>query len=183
MQVIVKVRCLPEEYAEKDLHCDVRAPSLCPSCTKRNRLEAHGYYDRWVSNSEGWPVEIRVRRFECEHCGITVSCLPDFAQPYRLVNNTTIQRFFAGQTAPMDVQRNEEWLKRYWRRFKHWSEQLRSIIGSAYGRASPKEGARALWQRLMARCTTLKKCTRRLVRKFRATCFGIYQCHQPRIAR
>jgi hypothetical protein len=52
--------------------------------------------------SDGWPdpcglpVLIAVRRFVCRHSPVTVSCLPQFAQPYRLVCNETIEAFFAG---------------------------------------------------------------------------------------
>ena len=182
MQVIVKMRCRLEEYAKGELHAQVRPPRLCPRCTKRNSLKPHGYYDRGVTNTEGHISEIKVRRFECQYCGVTVSCLPSFAQPYRLVNNHTIQNFFNGKIHGIDVRRNEELLKCYWRRFERWAPSLRKFIGSAFSRAPPREKARALWQRLMAACKSLTDCTCRLVREFRTTCFGTYQCHQPRPA-
>ena len=56
-------------------------------------------------------------------------------------------------------------------------------LGGGFGRAPPTEEAEALWRRLLAACKTLAGCTCRLVRDFRTTCFGIYRCHQPRLAR
>ena len=178
MQVIVKVQCQPEDYISRKVHETVQRPRLCPVCHKCNRLEAHSYYERGVTGSDGKVVEISIRRFKCQHCGKTVSCLPDFAIPYRLVNSTTTESFFNGDTG-IDVQRNQDRLKRYWRRFVEWSPQLRKIIGSVFGRSPPNESAEALWQRLMAACKNLQKSMSRLIHDFRTTCFGTYQCHQP----
>ena len=181
MQVIVKVQCQPEEYIAHRVHERVQRPGLCPNCHKRNQLEAHSYYDRGVTDQAGEVVEISVRRFECQYCGKTISCLPDFAIPYRLVNSTTTECFFNG-IVDIDGQRNLDLLKRYWLRFQKWAPDLRKIIGSAFSRSPPEESVEALWRRLMAACKSLRKSTCRLIKEFRTTCFGTYQCHQPRLA-
>jgi hypothetical protein len=136
-----------------------------------------------VTDTAGHIITIRVRRFKCNQCRKTVSCLPGFAQPYRLVNNPTIEHFFNGKTGSLDVQRNEDRLKRYWRRFEIWAPALRKLIGSALGRAPPREKAKALWQRLLGAYKSFAACTRRLVRDFQTTCFRNYLCHQPPAAR
>lgn len=182
MQVIVKMRCRPEEYVNSSLHATVRPPRLCPCCTKRNQLEALCYYDRGVTDTEGRTIEIKVRRFECQHCGVTVSCLPSFALPYHLVNSKTTENFFNGKIDGLDIQRNWELLKRYWRRFERCAPSLRKLIGSVFGRAPPREKGKALWRRLMAACKSLTHCTCRLIKEFRTTCFGTYRCHQLRPA-
>lgn len=182
MQVIIPMKCLPEEYAAKGLHRMVRPPTPCPHCAKAFRLEAHGYYERSVTDSRGLILSIQVRRFECRQCGVTVSGLPGFALPYRLVNHRTVELYFNGDTERMDVQRNEERLKQYRRRFKGWAPTLAQLIGSAFGRAPPGEKAGGLWQRLLNACKTFASCTARLVGDFRTTCFGTYLCHQPRPA-
>src|SRR3984893_12723871 len=41
--------------------------------------------------------------FFCRCCAVTVSCLPRFAQPYRVVCNATIEAFFACRTDRTDV--------------------------------------------------------------------------------
>jgi hypothetical protein len=112
-----------------------------------------------------------------------VSCLPDFAQPYRVLNSATVEASFRGECERHDVLRNEELLRRYWRRFVEFSARLRELLGGGFGRAPPGEKAEALWRRLLAACKTLAECTCRLVQDFRTTCFGIYRCHQPRLAR
>ena len=63
-------------------------------------------------------LEIWVRRFFCNHCCISVSCLPQFAQPYRVVNSDTVQAAFDEQHSRPEVQRWWVLLQSYWRRFQ-----------------------------------------------------------------
>jgi len=51
---------------------------------------------------------------------MTVSCLPCFAQPYRLINHTTLDAFLKGHGARRDVQALQGLLQRYVRRFAEW---------------------------------------------------------------
>ncbi len=64
MQRIVKLGWSPEQYAEKGLERTIGRPAECPNCTK-SQLEAHGYYQRWISamGEVGKLMQIRVRRF------------------------------------------------------------------------------------------------------------------------
>ena len=55
---------------------------------------ALGYYSRNVTSPKRGVLRIFVRRFRCCECGKTVSVLPSFVQPYRLVLNLTINEFF-----------------------------------------------------------------------------------------
>ena len=183
MQVMVQLDCGPEEYVAGQRHRRVAAPSRCPNCGSPGSLEALGYYARYTTDAQGRALEFEVRRFECASCGHTVSCLPDFAQPYRVLNNTTIEAYFRGERMRLDVRRNEDLLRRYWRRFVAFSSTLRKLLGGVFSRAPPIEKAEALWQQLLAACQSLAACTCRLVREYRTTCFGKYRCHQPRLAR
>jgi len=180
MQVIVEMHGRTvEEYAEQAYHRNVRAPEACPRCGRLHVLKHLDYYQRGCTDSGGKVREISIKRFECTHCGLTVSCLPDFAQPYRLINNQTTQKFFNGDVESADVQRNHTNLKRYWLRFSKWAGCLKSIIGTTLGRAPPNEPAAGLWRRILARYHSLAQATQMLVQDFRVTCFGQYRCHQP----
>jgi len=127
----------------------------------------------------GKALRFLVRRFLCTFCGITVSCLPCFAQPYRLVNHTTLEAFLKGQNGRRDVQAQAGLLKRYARRFAEWRPSLLRIVGHRFGRASPKEEATAFWRRAVAACGSAAELTMQLVTEFRTTCFRTYRCHQP----
>ncbi|MEK7751346.1 MAG: DUF6431 domain-containing protein [Acidobacteriota bacterium] len=168
-----------EDYNAQAAHRRVRPPARCPHCGKLDTLDHLGYYQRGCTDSAGKVREISVHRFECAHCGRTVSCLPDFAQPYRLINNATTQKFFRGATAANDVQRNRDNLRRYWQRFVRFAGDLRQTVGCALGRAPPQEPAAGLWQRILAKYQTLANATRQLVGAFQVTCFGKYGCHSP----
>jgi len=62
MQIIVPLKSDVATYCAEQLQHTVPAPLLCPGCEKTG-LEAHGFYERWVSDADGVPVRIAVRRF------------------------------------------------------------------------------------------------------------------------
>ena len=168
-----------EQYVEHELHLGVRAPEACPQCGRLHVLTHLGYYKRGCTGSSGKIREIHVKRFKCPPCKISVSCLPDFALPYRLISSPTTQKYFDGNQTSEDVQRNRDNLRRYWRRFLNWAKRLQAIIGTAFGRAPPKEPAAGLWRRILARHDSLARATQMLVQVYRVTCLGQYRCHQP----
>ena len=181
MQVITAMKGKTvEEYEEQELHRGVRAPEACPKCRRLHVLTHLGYYRRGCTDSSGKVLGIQIKRFECPPpCKVTVSCLPDFAQPQRLINSQTIQKYFDGDHEAEDVQRNYINLRRYWREFSRWAQRLKTIIGATFGRAPPKEPAAGLWRRIIATHHSLARATQMLVQDFRVTCFGQYRCHQP----
>lgn len=66
MQIIVDMKGDAAQYAVEQLQRGVRAPPTCPQCAKARSLEAHSYYERWVSDQTGKAVRIGVRRFFVE---------------------------------------------------------------------------------------------------------------------
>ena len=75
---------------------------------------------------------------------MTVSCLPRFAQPYRLICNATIEAFFEGRSARNDVRAWSELLGRYRRAYQRWFETLRMECGALFGRSPPEQKPLAL---------------------------------------
>ena len=184
MQVLVSVELTVEQYVEQGFHRRVRPPQRCGNCGRSGTLKPHGSYGRDTTGALGDPIRFRVARFLCKPpCETTTSCLPSFAQPYRLVANETIQAFVEDDTQRLDVQHNDGLLKRYLKRFAGWQRSLRGIAGNRFGRGPPKETATAFWRRAVAACGSLAELTLRLVQEFRTTCFGTYRCHQPSCAR
>lgn len=57
-------------------------------------LELPGVYERYVS-SESTSQLIAVLRYRCGQTGASVSLLPDFAQPYRLLASELIEDYFS----------------------------------------------------------------------------------------
>lgn len=114
---------------------------------------------------------------------MTVSCLPRFAQPYRVVCNVTIEAFFEGKTARSDVRGWGELLGRYRRAYQQWFRTLRMECGALFGRSPPEEKPLVFWGRMMGACGGLAAATGKLVSQLRITLFGRYRCHQGRIFR
>src|ERR1039457_1877905 len=67
--------------------------------------DQRAYYERFITTATALVLLIWVRRFLCRVCGVSVSCLPAFAQPYRPVNTPTIAAGFEGQDTTPQVQR------------------------------------------------------------------------------
>jgi hypothetical protein len=121
--------------------------------------------------------------FFCRCCAVTVSCLPRFAQPYRVVCNATIEAFFEGRTKRSDVRGWGELLGRYRRTYQQWFGTLRMECGALFGRSPPQENALGLWDRIMGTCGGVASATGKLVGQLSITLFGRYRCHQRRIFR
>lgn len=139
MQQVITLLSSPEQYAEKGLGRTVSRPAVCPYCTSGAALEAHGYYQRWVSAFEpvGRLVRIRVRRSFCRRCELTVSLLPSFALTYRLLNSELVRWFLTGQPLRGAEQRWQALLQRYCARVERFCPQLIALIGREFGLTPP----------------------------------------------
>ncbi len=145
MQNIIPTSLTPEQYAQQQYDKQVRPPELCPNCDQPHGLEALGYYSRFITQAIATVLEIWIRRFLCRHCRISVSCLPQFAQPYRLVNTQTVEAGFPGQNTRPAVQRWACLIAAYWRRFEQHLPGLLERVGSAFGALPLQATARDFW--------------------------------------
>jgi hypothetical protein len=144
-----------------------------------NCLEALGYYSRFVTQTMAAVLAILVRRFRCRRCRLSVSCLPAFAQPYRVVNNVTIAAAFDGPQTRADVQRWWVLLRSYWRRFEGHVPALVRRVGQHFGALPLVATARDFWERCLQACGGLAQATQELIARFGTCLFGTYRCHQP----
>jgi hypothetical protein len=176
MQIICTVSLSPDRYAKENFQRSIQRPTSCPRCGIRNVLAALGYYSRNVTSSKSGVQRILVRRFRCCSCGRTVSILPSFAQPYRLVLNVTISDFFGGTLATTAL----SWLpllKQYWNRFINWLPEIDNIIRSLVERSPPQPDATGWWEVMTATFGDVERITAALVCQFGVTLFGRYRCH------
>jgi Domain of unknown function (DUF6431) len=178
MQIIRAVQVSADHYASTNFHQCIKSPVECPHCDARDALKALGYYSRNITSTKRGILRIFVRRFRCRCCGRTVSILPSFAQPYRLVLNVTISEYFGGTLATTAL----SWLsllKQYWNRFTNWLPEIDNTIRSLVERSPPQPDATGWWQVMAATFGDLDKITTALVRQFGVTLFGRYRCHSP----
>jgi hypothetical protein len=180
MQQIFQTSLTPEQYAEQGYHKQVERPENCPNCQRAHTLEALAYYQRYISTATAVFLFIWIRRFLCRHCRISVSCLPQFAQPYRPVNTPTIAAAFNGEVTRPEVQRSKQLIRGYWRRFETHLPTLVRQVGNAFGPLPLRPTARGFWHQLIGRCRDLATATRQLIHQFHTCLFGTYRCHQRR---
>ena len=179
VQTIFKTSLTPRQYVEQAYQKQVRPPEQCPNCGRAHRLEALAYYERWVTWLKEW-LRLWVRRFLCRHCGVSVSCLPDFAQPYRAMNTATIAAGFNAQAQGQTVPHWDTVLRGYWRRYQRHLPVLLRRVGNAFGPVPLAPTARGFWAQLLGHCGSLARATRQLVGQFHTCVFGTYRCHQRR---
>ena len=176
MQAIYRVALTPKEYADQSFEKQVGKPENCAHCGRANSLEALGFYSRWVSHLLE-ALRIRVRRFICLRCRVSISCLPDFAQPYRVVQTATVQAGFREQSSKEVL--HWGWLiVAYWKKFSAHLPQLLGRVGSAFGPCPAGVDPKEFWRLLMDECPELALATRRLVDEFHTCLYGHYRCHQ-----
>lgn len=176
MQTIYPVTLTPKEYVAQVFEEQVIKPENCANCYGANCLEALGYYARWVSHLLE-VFRIRVRRFRCQQCRVSISCLPDFAQPYRAVHSATVQAGFNEQSTK-EVQHWGWLIVVYWKKFTAHLPRLLGAVGNAFGPCRAGVSAKEFWGLLMDECSDLAGATQRLVREFGTCLFGHYRCHQ-----
>lgn len=178
MQLIHVVDMSPEQYVAEGFERRMRPPRRCPHCHRARTLWALGYYCRNLSRIGAGVLSFLVRRFRCRCCHKTVSLLPSFAQPYRFIQNPTIENYAHGVPFSAEVIRHLDLLSQYWKRFSIWLPDLKHTVGCALGRAPPKEPHEA-WAFLLAKHGDLASTTQHLVSSFQITLFGRYRCHRP----
>jgi hypothetical protein len=88
-----------------------------------------GYYSRNLSRIGIGALRIVVRRFRCRACRKTASLLPAFVQPYRFVQNGTIENYVRGDPLPDEVTRHLDLLAQYWKRFCRWLPEIKRTLG------------------------------------------------------
>jgi Domain of unknown function (DUF6431) len=179
MQIIQPLSLSPEQYISQEYHRRIPPPENCPYCRHAHCLKALGYYDRFITALLAQVLNIWVRRFLCHHCRHTVSCLPEFAQPYRLVNTPTVQAAFQREDHRPEVQRWKSLTDSYWRRFQKHLPEILPRIGYTFGPYPQAPSATSIWNLLLKACGSLATATRQLVDQFRTCLFGTYRCHQP----
>jgi hypothetical protein len=176
MQIIYPTTLTPIEYLEHNGAEQVQKPENCVSCGEANCLEALGYYWRWISYLVD-AFRIRVRRFLCLQCWTSISCLPDFAQPYRVVNTQTVEAGFNAKGSAPEL--HWGWLiLAYWKKFSTHLQTLRRAVGNAFGPCPVAASPEDFWKLILKQFDSLAAATEELVRKFHICLFGTYRCHQ-----
>ena len=104
MQILHPCAGSVQQYSEQLENPDCHRPGHCPQCQAKKPLTPHGFYKRTLID-RAFNGVIRLRRYLCQACQLTVSLLPEFALPYMRISLTVIAlfliaRLLRGQTLP-----------------------------------------------------------------------------------
>jgi len=80
--IVVDLGPNPQEYSDQEKQRECPRPECCPGCQAQGSLVGHGYYHR-KPKDEQQAYSIWVKRWKCQACGRTCSCLPDFLLAHR----------------------------------------------------------------------------------------------------
>lgn len=178
LQLIHELEIDAEQYVAEGFQRHIVAPGICPHCDCADALWALGYYVRNLTRLGAGFLRIVIRRFRCRVCGKTISILPSFAQPYRLIQNETIEKFAGGDHDDPGVLRWTDLLRRYWQRFVLWVPEMEHVMECVANRSPPHEPMQ-WWDLMLRHYGDLASATQASVSVFRITFFGRYRCHFP----
>lgn len=183
MQMIIAYDGGPEQYVREAAHRRISRPKACPKCAAVARIRALCYYDRWVTCSDLRKlVSIKVRRFRCFSCRVTISMLPDFALTYRLVETDTVDRFLSGSRSGQGLDIWSAHLALYQRRLESRIPATLNALAETYGLLDLPRSVVPLWGELCQAFGDARRLAARLVADLGITVFGVYRCHRPHTA-
>jgi len=170
MQTLCTVKNISTYIAACNPFDMVSRPVVCPACNRQGGFYRHGTYERYVSR-----YRIKVARFRCKHCGLTVSMLPDFALPYRYRSLDETDVYFRASDEQRRNMSDAELLRRYWRRWVQHSPTLQRFIGGASG--GLERDPLKHWRYLISKAGGLATEHGRLIKGYGLSLLGRYRCH------
>jgi len=153
----------------------VSRPEVCERCGRRDCFHRHGTYKRYV-----WDKQVKVARFLCVLCRLTVSLLPAFVLPYRsrLVKN--VDAYFMAT----DEQRREmpdmDVLRAYWRQWVGHFAAVQRDTGWPVEKALERE-PRSYWEQMREAAGSMAAAQKHLIGRYGISLLRCYGCHvRPR---
>lgn len=150
----------------------VSRPEVCERCGQRECFHRHGTYERYV-----WDKQVKVARFLCVLCRLTVSLLPAFVLPYRSRFVQKVDAYFMASEEQRREMSDVDVLRQYWRQWVGHFEAVQCDTGWPAQKPSVRE-PRAYWERMREAAGSLAAGQKHLI-----GCYGIsllrrYLCHK-----
>jgi len=151
-----------------------------PSCPRAcpGRVHRHGGYRRYAHPTG--QATLRIQRFWCPHCQLTISVLPADRLPYRPLAAGRLEAFFNEQAEvgsgpdPPPAVLEAGCLRRAWARFQTRVDVLKEAFGLLIARST--DSAAALWKQMRLAKATLAGILRYLAQAHKRSLLGDYQC-------
>jgi len=161
-----------EAYLAADNPFDVVSrPEVCERCSEHDCFHRNGTYKRYVRQTY-----VKVARFLCALCGLSVSVLPAFVLPYRNRLVSEVNRFF-GATDEQRLQISYgDVLGRYWQEWVGHMESVQRDSGWPVQQAIVRE-PRAYWEKMRKSAGSMAAAQVQLIGRYGISLLRRYLCH------
>jgi hypothetical protein len=141
-------------------------------------LHRHGWYERYAKPAGG--ERLKIQRYWCPTCELTLSVLPSDRLPYRPVEGPRLEAFFNAQAGigsgpdPPPGLLEAGCLQRAWKRFQTRVSNLKKAFGQVI--PSVITGPEQLWNELRLAKHTLASILGFLAQSCNISLLGDYRC-------
>jgi hypothetical protein len=166
-----------EAYLAADNPFDVVSrPEVCARCSEHECFHRHGTYKRYVEQKH-----VKVARFLCALCGLSVSVLPAFVLPYRNRLVSEVDRFFGASDEQRLGISYGDVLARYWRQ---WVGHMASVQRDTRwpARRAVEREPRAYWTQIRKVAGSMAAAQMYLIERYGISLLRRYRCHGLRHA-
>lgn len=150
----------------------VSRPEVCGRCGRRGCFHRHGTYVRYV-----WDKQVKVARFLCVLCRLTVSLLPAFVLPYRSRLVEKVDAYFMAADEQRRDMSDAEVLRQYWRQWIGHFEAVQRDTGWPAGKPLARE-PKAYWRQMRRAADSMAAAQKHLIGRYGISLLRRYLCHR-----
>ncbi len=150
----------------------VSRPDVCERCGHEGCFHRHGTYPRYM-----WKWLVKVARFVCSRCRLTVSMLPQFVLPYRYQLVDAVDRYFCAEPEARIEMGDGDLLRRYWRQWVGHVGSLQRDTAWPPERPLSRE-PRVYWQQMGKAAGNMQAAQKHLTGCFGVSLLRRYLCHE-----
>jgi len=150
----------------------VSRPEVCDRCGRRGCFHRHGTYERYVGSRL-----VKVARFLCVLCSLSVSLLPSFVLRYRNQLVQKVDAYFMAEQQRRVEMSDMEVLRRYWRQWTGHFDAVQRDTGWPPGERLKRE-PKGYWQQIRRAAGSIEAAQRDLVGRYGISLLRRYACHE-----
>ena len=147
-------------------------PEVCAGCGRRDCFHRHGTYERYV-----WDRQVKVARFLCVLCRLTVSLLPAFVLPYRCRLVQNVDAYFMATEEQRTEMSDADVLRRYWREWVGHVGAVQRDTGWPVGERLQREPG-AYWRQMRQAAGNMQLAQKYLIGRYGLSLLRRYGCHR-----
>jgi hypothetical protein len=149
----------------------VGEPEVCGRCGQRDCFHRHGTYERYICDKQ-----VKVARFLCVLCRLTISLLPAFVLPYRSRLVRDVDAYFRAGDEQRTEMSDVDVLRSYWQQWVGHFEAVQR--DTAWPAVKPlKRDPRAYWRQMRKAAGSMAAAQQHLIGCYGVSLLRRYPCH------